>query len=137
MRKLATIALMLAAVMVTAVVVADLTARAQLHPTSAALPHTPRVEGLATIKVGNAMKFEPSTIVAKAGEPLEVILINEGFMPHDFTLTQGVTQPVKIKADSRETARGVLTIEQPGTYTFFCSVPGHAEAGMRGTLRVE
>ncbi len=87
-----------------------------------------------TIEVGNAMTFTPSAITVRAGQPVELALRNEGFIPHDFTLSQGVSQKVKLEADGSETARATFTIERPGTYTFICSVPGHAEAGMRGTI---
>ena len=36
-----------------------------------------------------------------------------------------------------QTTRLRFVIDEPGTYAFLCTVPGHAEAGMRGTLVVE
>jgi uncharacterized cupredoxin-like copper-binding protein len=87
-----------------------------------------------TINVGDGMKFEPAAISVRAGQPLELTLRSEGQSAHDFTLSQGVAQPVKLVVNGGETASGTFTIDQPGTYTFECSMPGHAIAGMRGTI---
>ncbi len=89
-----------------------------------------------TLGVGNSMQYTPATLVAPAGQPLELVLQNSGVIPHDFTLAEGVVQPVKIEAPAGRTGRGSFTIEQPGTYTFLCSVPGHATTGMRGRITV-
>jgi plastocyanin len=32
--------------------------------------------------------------------------------------------------------RSVTFEAEPGTYTYYCRIPGHATLGMRGTLRV-
>jgi uncharacterized cupredoxin-like copper-binding protein len=87
-----------------------------------------------TLEVGNGMWFKPSSIEVRAGQPVELTLRNTGAIPHDFTLSEGVSKRVKIEADGGETARATFTVERPGTYTFICSVGGHAEAGMRGTV---
>jgi uncharacterized cupredoxin-like copper-binding protein len=80
------------------------------------------------------MSFDPSTITVRAGEPVVLTLHNTGQMPHDLTLTDGVTQPVKISAAGGQTASATFTLDHSGTYAFVCSMPGHAPAGMRGTM---
>jgi uncharacterized cupredoxin-like copper-binding protein len=100
---------------------------------SAAAPDTQQV----TVTVGNAMSFDPSTIAVAAGQPVHLTLRNTGTMPHDFSLSEGVSQPVKITASGGQSASGTFTIDAPGTYAFDCSMPGHAEAGMRGTIAAQ
>jgi uncharacterized cupredoxin-like copper-binding protein len=90
-----------------------------------------------TVTVGNGMNYNPSTITVHAGQPVQLSLQNTGLMPHDFTLTDGVAQTVKISAGGGQTASGVFTIDSPGTYTFDCSMPGHADAGMKGTITAQ
>jgi uncharacterized cupredoxin-like copper-binding protein len=53
---------------------------------------------------------------------------------HDFTV-DGLHSHVS--ADAGETAEGGLRADEPGSYTYYCSVAGHREAGMEGTLIVE
>src|ERR671933_1605751 len=90
-----------------------------------------------TLTVGSAMQFAPSSLVVRAGQPVELTLRNGGGIAHDFTLAEGASRPVKIEAQAGQTARGTFTIDSPGTYAFVCSVPGHAAAGMRGTITAQ
>jgi uncharacterized cupredoxin-like copper-binding protein len=90
-----------------------------------------------TLSVGNTMSFDPSNVTVRAGEPIQLTLQNKGQMPHDFTLGDGVTQPVKITAMGGQSASARFTIDKPGIYSFECSMPGHAFAGMRGTITAQ
>ena len=65
----------------------------------------------------------------------------------DFTNPQALPHDVKIESASGEEIGGTETVAEgsdsatvnlkPGTYTFYCSIPGHREAGMEGTLVVK
>ena len=85
----------------------------------------------------DTMKFDPPTLTAKAGQPIQVTLDNTGQLLHDFSITEGVSQPVKSTAQPGQKAVATFTIDKPGTYTYFCSQPGHEQAGMKGTLTIQ
>lgn len=65
----------------------------------------------------------------------------------DFTNPQPLTHDVAIEDSSGKTVGKTELIAEgsdsavvdlkPGEYTFYCSVPGHREAGMEGTLTVK
>src|ERR1700716_47842 len=48
-----------------------------------------------TVKAMDTMKFDPPTVSAKAGQPIQVTLDNTGALVHDFRITEGVSQPIK------------------------------------------
>lgn len=83
--------------------------------------------------VATDFAYEPSTIELAAGEPVNLTLdVQDG--GHDFTAADvGFRIPI---LDAPGSATATLLIEEPGTYTFQCNVPGHAGQGMTGTIVV-
>jgi nitrite reductase (NO-forming) len=75
--------------------------------------------------------FVPSDPKVKDGQ-ITVTLVNDDPMLHDFTID---ALGVKIAVDAGQTVTQTF-LAKPGVYDFYCSIPGHAEAGMKGTLTV-
>ncbi len=100
------------------------------------------------------LKYSNTALAAKAGDVLEVSLANKGSIEHDFTLAKvpgekalrvgGKDTDVsagknEVHAHLRSGESGVvrLKVSEAGTYEFWCTVAGHKEAGMKGTLTVQ
>lgn len=85
-----------------------------------------------TVTAVSGFEFEPAQVTAEAGE-LTLALVNENGQRHTLVLDD---PQFKIDAQGGDTATGTVELE-PGTYTFYCDVPGHRPAGMEGTLEVQ
>jgi plastocyanin len=93
----------------------------------------PAASTVRTIRVdGRSFAFEPNTITISAGERVKIVYRSLDVY-HDLVV-QGIGRVVK--ANGGKTRRGTLTITEPGTYKFWCSVRGHRSGGMKGTITV-
>ena len=79
------------------------------------------------------LAFDPTAITVDAGDRVNLRLVNRGQVFHDLTIPD---LDVTLAAEPGETVTAGITVDTPGTYEFLCTVPGHADAGMRGTLTV-
>lgn len=77
--------------------------------------------------------FAPKEISVRAGEDVAIVLTSKDAF-HDFEV-KGIGHVVGAKEN--KTKSGGLMLEKPGTYKFWCSVPGHRANGMRGTIVVQ
>jgi plastocyanin len=82
------------------------------------------------------LKFDKTALAAKAGS-VTIAFTNSSPVPHNLTISRGSGGPQIGATPTLSGGSKTLKVTlQPGTYTFFCSVPGHAAAGMMGTLTV-
>lgn len=106
--------------------------------------------------VASEFAFAPAQVTVTSGQPVEITFQNAGAVVHDWSvraipLAAGTT--VEGGGGMMDAAHAGLTLHvggdpgvekrltfvpgTPGTYEFFCTVAGHKEAGMVGTLIVK
>jgi uncharacterized cupredoxin-like copper-binding protein len=104
-----------------------------------------------------ALQFTPATIEVTAGKPVKLTFHNKDSVDHDFSIMEipmvmsataepmaghdmgGMSDQPQLHMAVAMGGTGSMefTPSKPGTYEFLCTVPGHKEAGMKGTLVVK
>lgn len=82
------------------------------------------------------LKYETSSLSAKAGK-VSIDFQNMSPVGHDVTVESSSGSVVGATPTFQGGSRTLSVNLKPGTYKFFCSVPGHRQAGMEGTLTVQ
>jgi mono/diheme cytochrome c family protein len=78
-------------------------------------------------------------ITTKANAPagkLQIESKNDASIPHDIAIEGNGVDDKGAEVKGGGVSKISVSLK-PGTYTFYCSVPGHREGGMKGTLTVK
>ena len=114
-------------------------------PTTGTEPASPNEQGeqvvVAVTKItieGDEFSFAPANISVTRGTTVELTFKNIGKAPHNYSVTELGLATKTIGGGKTDVVTFVVP-DTPGTisYTSFCSVPGHREAGMVGTIEIK
>jgi nitrite reductase (NO-forming) len=75
------------------------------------------------------------TIAVHQGDLIQLNLINGEGAEHDIVIDQTVSRSTRVLGKGASSTF-VFTADRAGEFTYFCSVPGHREAGMEGRIQV-
>lgn len=105
-------------------------------PSSTTPTSTPAATG-ATGRVpvsARSYSFTPSKLTIASGQRVTIALKSTD-VPHDFVVNgPGLSNKKVVTVKGGKTATGKLVLPRQGKYQFYCSIPGHRAAGMRGTI---
>jgi plastocyanin len=82
------------------------------------------------------LKFDKTSLTAKAGT-VAIDFTNSSPLPHNVTVASSSGSAVNETPTFQGGSKTVTMTLKAGTYKFYCSVPGHRQAGMEGTLTVQ
>ena len=127
----------------------------------------PAAQATRTVQVTfGDMYFEPKSLEVKAGETVRFVLTNKGQLPHEFNLGDAAMharhqkemlamqqggmdhagmnhgamshdEPNTVLVAPGKTGELTWTFAQASGIEFACNVPGHYQAGMAGTLKID
>lgn len=112
-----------------------------------------KVQRTITLRMTDAMRFEPSRITVREGETVRLRAVNAGRVLHEIVL--GTKDALGAHAELMQKHPGmehdephmahvaagrrgdiVWHFNRVGTFDFACLIPGHYQAGMTGTIVV-
>ena len=93
------------------------------------------IEGALEVHItAKEFTYEPNELLLKVGVPVNIIFTNAGLIEHQLIL-----EAFDFHAHIRQTGgshKVGFIPDRTGTFTYYCAIPGHKEAGMVGTLVV-
>jgi uncharacterized cupredoxin-like copper-binding protein len=110
--------------------------------------------GVIDIGMYDSMRFAPAAVTVARGDTVVFIVRNEGKLRHEIVIgtpdeishqrhamqhDPGMAHAAPNMAHLAPGERGQLRwrADQPGQFEYACLLPGHYEAGMRGTIAVQ
>jgi uncharacterized cupredoxin-like copper-binding protein len=82
----------------------------------------------------SGLRYTTTTLHARAGR-IELVFRNPSMLQHNVVLEQGETELGGTNTIAHGSTKAFVTLKR-GVYHFYCSVPGHEDAGMSGMLTV-
>jgi uncharacterized cupredoxin-like copper-binding protein len=106
-----------------------------------------------TVDMSDTMRFSPAELKVKAGDTVKFVARNKGKVMHEMVI--GTREELEKHAEMMRKHPGMehdepymahvkpggkqeiaWTFTKPGTFMYGCLIPGHWEAGMKGTIVV-
>lgn len=84
--------------------------------------------------VASGLKYNTKVLRAHPGR-IKIVFTNQSTLHHNVRIESGETELGGTKKITKGQTVAYVTLKK-GTYNFYCSVPGHEDAGMHGRLIV-
>ena len=82
------------------------------------------------------LEYDTKSLSAQAGK-VSIAFTNSSPLPHNVTIESSSGEKVGATPTFTGDSKTLAVTLKAGTYKFYCSVPGHRQAGMEGTLTVK